>query len=315
MKQLLTELAFLLFAAPLLGQGFTPGDVLLDGPYSGPPTPEARLLVLHAGSNVPAQVISTTTAGYFRILVDRAGYAYLLRTFDIQKVDAAGNVLGTWTRPVSIRSAVFRADGALVVTHGSDSRVEILDSNGNTIQSFDTLFTGSGDEIDLAADQCTLYVAGGLYVSRYDICRQVRLPDLTQLADPTTDLRLLASGDLLVATAGSNAGDGLGSRVYRLSPTGVVLRTYAISSSKLAVSSDGGSFWVVSFNGGSVSQVDLSAATVLRTLSFASFGIQNVGVVGEPRAAINAAVPALSPFVLGALALLLIMIAAFRLQG
>jgi hypothetical protein len=306
MRFLAMCVAITLCATGSAAQTFRTGDMLLGGCCGGYPTNDARLLVLRAGNSMPQQILTDSGVGYLKILTDRAGFAYILRNFDIQKVDGAGNVLATWPQPFIPYSGVLRSDNSMIVTHGNDDNIETLDSTGNVLASFDSF--GSQGQIDLASDQCTLYRTAGNYVERYDVCSGVRLSDLPAFLPPvTTDLRILPNGDLLVAAFAS------GFHVYRISPAGAIVRDYPVDTSEIAVSVDGTSFWSIAHDGSSISEIDLNSGTVRQTISVPQFHIRSVAIVGEARAALPPVnVPALSRVLLATLAMLLAAIAIVK---
>ena len=148
------------------------------------------------------------------------------------------------------------------------------------------------DWADLAPDQCTLlYTSEGKLVKRFNVCSNAQLPDFATLpiagnntTSPTTSaygLRILPGGDVLVAAA---------SAVYRLSPAGAVVRTYAIprTSQLLTVNLDPdlATFWVGDLPTGRVSRVDLATGAVVSVLETNPvLGLGGVAVVGEVVAA------------------------------
>jgi hypothetical protein len=271
-------------------QPFRPGDILIDGGIIG--QSGGALAVIRQGALPPSPLAQAPMAGFYRILVDPSGVAWVLRTDAILRIDALGHVLSTWPQSHSPRSSVFRADGTLVVSY-HDGPFTVLDASGNTVQSVDA--SGDGAEIDLAADQCTLFQSGITVIHRYDLCQGTQLADI--IPSPITligDLRLLPNDDILITTTVN---------VKRLSPTGTVLQTLPVEATALTLTRDAHSFWAVGGGfGGShtpnaVRHVDLATGTVLETLDPAPYDVTNVGRAGEWRAALAGAVtaPALSP--------------------
>jgi len=169
-------------------------------------------------------------------------------------------------------------------------------------------------EIDLAADQCTIYYtsysATATDISRYNVCTSQPLTPLVTGLPPlafAASLRILPGQDVLLG------GDN---RVLRISPNGATTRIYQ-GTAQIALDPDGESFWTAD-GLDSVSKIDLATGnTVTRSTTFGGFPIvDSLTVVGEPRAAVLApeSIPVLSEWLLVALAAAVGAIAVFRLH-
>lgn len=221
--------------------------------------------------------------------------------------DAAGNlyVLTDWLTapPTSLRK--YSPAGSLLATYTLAGREPI--------------------NIDLAADQCTMYVFyvfGAPAIGRYDVCSRTELTDVPIVPDAFADtfshvrqFRVLADGSLLVP---------FGSHVARIHSNGTVLQTYTVPAAlagteyaAVALDPTGTSFWLATR--GQVPRVfliDLASGVVRSGPTSIGGPVEAVVVSGERRAALllaPAPTPTLSSVGLVALATALLVIAIYRL--
>ncbi len=168
---------------------------------------------------------------------------------------------------------------------------------------------GSGD---LGLDQCTLYYSEVAHsptsrtarLRRYDLCRNVGLPDVltSSLLCSDTEVRVARDGSVFIANC---------SEVSRVTTSGGV-RTYALPGSNflspwsIALTQDGRSFWSVSLYGTTLLEVDVATGAILRTLSGAYGYNVGLAIYGTPRSAVLAnlnAIPTVSHLVLAMIAI------------
>jgi hypothetical protein len=232
--------------------------------------------------------------------------------------------------PSGGRSPVFDALGNLYMFAdpytASTRELRKYSSDGVLLATYPLMNPAStANDIDLAADQCTMLILGHANaepyraeIARYDVCRGVELPSLP-IADGVLtatyvgfgfsprQFRILRGGSMLIPD---------GDRVVLLDAAGRLLRTYRIGMSDssqvqgVALDPDGTSFWLVMQRG--LYRVDLRTGGVLRGPFQTYGGINGLAVSGEPRAAITAppvSVPTFSTFPLLALATILVAVA------
>ncbi|MEA2971639.1 MAG: hypothetical protein QOG82_97 [Actinomycetota bacterium] len=232
------------------------------------------------------------------VLVDGTGalFAVNFAANSVTRFDRSGTKIGPFgqqydTHPETILRS---ADGGIYVGLNDGSRqLRRLDAGGVVRARFQPAPENRGvDWADLSPDQCTLlYTSEGKLVKQFNVCSNVQLPDFATLpiagdntTNPTTSaygLRILPSGEVLVAAAAS---------VYRLSPAGVVVRTYTVprTSQLLTVTldSDLATFWVGDLPTGRVARVELATGAVVSVLETDPVvGLGGVAVVGEVVAA------------------------------
>ncbi len=204
---------------------------------------------------------------------------------------------------------VFDAEGNAFVTQVEPTKLVKLDPNGAFIREYP--MAEAAYSIDLAADQCTLFFMLGRppKIGKYDVCKDVRLPDLTPLPAISVlgGLRILRDGTLLVAD---------GRRLVRLSESGSVLKNYVVENftewTAVAVSLSGRTFWAAS--GRHVFELSIEEGTILHgPIKIEDFVINSLAVVGEPRAAMTADIPTLGSGALLILAVALLIAALLPL--
>jgi hypothetical protein len=131
--------------------------------------------------------------------------------------------------------------------------------------------------IDLAADQCTMYLQRlDSWTERWNACTGVFIdffhgPDDPNLGESACCVRALADGSVLIGTAWLNGND-FEEFVKRLGASGSVMRTYSFPDCEgqgglggpLALSPDGGSFYA--HCGSQIYEVDVATGARLRQL-------------------------------------------------
>ena len=172
---------------------------------------------------------------------------------------------------------------------------------------------------DLALDQCTMYYMessqfGETRLKRYDICRNVALPDV-QVDFPrciSSEVRVGRDGSVFVEAC---------SAVYHIS-TGGAVRIYAlplarsINPRSIALAPDSRSFWTVESWENTLIEVDIATGSILRGPLPTGRFTEAMTIYGTPRAAVLAnitAIPTVSHSVLALFALAAITIALTRL--
>ena len=113
------------------------------------------------------------------------------------------------------------------------------------------------DWIDLAADQCTMFIASeGTNIKRHDVCTDTVLLNFNVAPLPGSNafaLRLLDDGGLLVADR---------QMIVRLDAAGAVIDTYDITGNgnwfALNLDPDGNSFWSADFGTSQVCKFDIA---------------------------------------------------------
>lgn len=173
--------------------------------------------------------------------------------------------------PGSALAMVVDAAGSVYVL--TRSAVVAVDPSGTVRATHPTMEVDWGEErtaIDLAADQCTLYIASGdLTVSRLNVCTGAPLGNFVTLhRELAYAVRVLPDGDVLVSTDG---------RLARFDANGTPVASYAFPAAlqwpgRALMLRDGGSRLLVGqaadcqlgdFLGGWLSVVDLNTGQFL----------------------------------------------------
>ena len=172
-----------------------------------------------------------------------------MSTHDLYTIPATGGDATALTTGMA-----FDSDGKLYVTHFSESRVVVYNTDGSfagtfgggystpemlvsdaagnvyvgnlggTIRKFaangtflQSYATGQVDFLDLDPDQCTMYYGReGSQVFRYNVCTDAPLATFSNSTTQAFSLRLLPDKTMLVAN---------GPNVVRLSPAGTIVQT------------------------------------------------------------------------------------------
>ncbi|MFN2471242.1 MAG: hypothetical protein ABR583_09715 [Gaiellaceae bacterium] len=175
----------------------------------------------------------------------------------------------------------------------SDGDADILkfDTDGNLLARFDAATENRGtDWIDLAADRCTMYYTSeGASVKRFNVCTGAQLADFATgfSTDPCDGLRIRPNGEVLVACT---------SRVFRLSASGTVMRTYTVPNTSLlfalTLDPDARTFWVGDLNDGTIARLTIETGQLFTLFDgMANTALGGLAVFGELRVGQDAARP------------------------
>lgn len=319
-----TELAILvttMFAAGAAAQvPFQHGDVIVSG-YSiaaDPRYADALMAVYDARGQFQRYLLPRTPLGigdpqfdaHGRLFVPISGRLAILSPDGWVQSEVYGNTFGFE------HFTLNQAGTAFGLLHGSGPTITELHSDG-TLRSFDAadLFAMG---VDLAADQCTLFVSGYKYVDHQPV-GEIAVLDVCDPARPVTrvftlpvfdpgPVRILPDGDLVVGTDRGLSDQ----RLVIVSSTGVVRRVFPIRATAIAIDPGGTSAWIVGEEGISKIALDTGATLIGPLPSPFDYRIEGVAVRGEARAAIPPAeVPALDPRCLAALTLVLLAAGVF----
>jgi hypothetical protein len=231
---------------------------------------------------------------------DGAMYSMNFTDQSISKFDGAGNLIESrWaTIPGALESCVLDSAGDLYVGEDSDTGGNLvkLDSTGAVVQTYTPDRDGSGvDQIDLAADQCTMYYTSESgNVKRFDVCHNQQLPNFNDssvsLGDTCYGLRIRPNGEVLVAC------DLV---VLRLASDGTIRQRYEpadISSSAgglfaLNLDNDDKHFFTATYQEGRIWRIDIDSgagtATPYLTTTIAGESIGGLAVFGEISVAVT----------------------------
>ncbi len=165
--------------------------------------------------------------------------------------------------------------------------------------------------MDLAADQCTMFIVLESAVRRFNVCTGTPLPDFGPVAHSYLVVKILPDGGLLLARDGA---------IDRYTPGGVLARTYPVTGTPiaLALANGGNSLWLARFCRFDLVEMDLGsgATTTIAPIEDANpnsivpyFGWS--AVLGSFH---NAGVPTVSQLMLVALGFLLASFAIFRMR-
>ena len=207
-------------------------------------------------------------------------YVTMFSSNQICKVNTFGQVIGNFGTGYSTPEKIlFDAAGNAFVGNLGGFILK-LDSDGNTLQSFNT---GRVDFMDLSADQCTmLYGQEGNRVLRYDVCTDTQLSDFSNSVVNAFAMRILPNGDLLVADRDN---------VKRLNSAGDVIQTYDVSGEgqwfALNLDPDGTSFWSAGISTSNVYKFDINSGEQLASFNAGAPGNTfGVSIFGEVTAAV-----------------------------
>ncbi len=222
------------------------------------------------------------------LALDPNGKLYVTTTAEIRVYDSNGAPLRPFAENLEGQFPsfiVFDASGnGYLGLGGISAQILKLDANGSIVAKLDPQSSEGIWAADLAADQCTLFFSSFRVLRAYDICAAKRLPDVATLPPSASILaiRVLPDGTILVA--GNDA-------VYRLNRSGQVLRTYTAPLgrrwSAVAVDPGAHTFWTAT--GNVLYQFAIESGDLLQGPFSTELDVNSLVVVGEPRAAIEAA--------------------------
>jgi hypothetical protein len=247
-------------------------------------------------------------------LTDQAANVYVTGGLGVVRFDNALQPAGTFsTLPVTTELVFDAAGSAYAGVSSASGPLVKLSSTGELLRSFDTSAFSAFPPIalDLARDQCTLYIADGVTsrVGRYDVCLGRLSPDLASIADvDITTIRILPDDTILVAAR---------SAIHRLDSAGQLLRTYSVPGRThwdgLAAELDGQDFWSSSMTPGTLVRFSV-AGQVLTDIN--NSGATTLAIIGEQRAAACVAtVPSINAAGRFMLAVVLGLVGILRVAG
>jgi hypothetical protein len=285
---------------PAMAWSAAPGDLLVSTATSGPGFTHG-FVGSYSDNGIFIGPFANVTGAPDTLADDLRGHIDL--TFSdapIAVFSVAGTPTGTFGAPGA--GVTFGANGHAYLA--APPGILEYDATGTFVRSFS--LSAQPYDVDLDADQCTIFytVLFANRIGRFDVCSDIALSDLSAIL-PGTDarrLRLLSDGSVLVAN---------NEVIARVSRTGVVLQTYAISGTSgwlsLALTTDRQAFWAGSHQ--NVSKFQLATGAALPPVIPAG-DPTSLLVVGEPRLAAVASptVPTVSR--VGILALTLALMAA-----
>ena len=162
------------------------------------------------GPTQPVMAVAAAPGGTVLGLIPRDDTFYVARvTPEGASAPVAVGPNGSW-RPQTL---VVARSGAMYVLAREGANTVVIAFNANG-QITGTHPMPGAMSIDLAADQCTLWIAGGSAIRRYDVCTGTPLPGF--LTGFTRAVRVLPDGGALVLDSG----------VKRYSAAGTLVRTY-----------------------------------------------------------------------------------------
>jgi len=330
--------ACLLLAYPCVAAeaGFRIGDVVIGANRSGYPNhvQGSTLAWFRADGSFQSTLAVTTSNTLGDAAFDPLGNLYavytdnladVIRLFDRKSGAYLGNV-GNFTNPPhpGACAITFDASGAPWLATGTScekcytSALVQLGPNGEFVHEDGVPWLQYMGGIDLAQDQCTMYVAAQSgrpgythpVIARHDICRDHFLPDFLTTAAPA-GFRILPDGGVLATS---------GTKIDRLDADGILTQQYGmpgcVSWSSIALDPDRTSFWGGCSNIGAV-RFDLRSGSVVGSpIPSPDKVVVVVAVVGEPRAALTAkeSIPVGSGWMFALLGGVLLGIACMRLQ-
>ncbi|HYR28532.1 MAG TPA: hypothetical protein VEU30_08705 [Thermoanaerobaculia bacterium] len=117
-----------------------------------------------------------------------------------------------------------RAGNIFILADGPSQQFVLDAGAGGTLRAIHPLPALSElEKIDLAADQCTLFLGAPNVISRFNVCTGTPLPDFLISLDTIADFRILPEGGVLAAVwrAGPDA-------LLRYDASGALTRTYPV---------------------------------------------------------------------------------------
>jgi hypothetical protein len=224
--------------------------------------------------------------------------------------------LGGFSRRVSQTIPGSGEPEALVVD--ADGNMYVLASNtmyaltaAGALRATYRLGTVSATSMDLAADQCTMFVVSGTTVRRFNVCTGTPLPDFGPVAHDSLGVRILPDGGVLLSRPDA---------IDRYTAGGTLARTYAVTGLPIAVglANGGNSVWLARFCVFDLVEMDLGTGAMTTVATIGSANPNSIvpysgwsAVLGSFH---NAGVPTASQLMLVALGFLLASFAIFRMR-
>jgi hypothetical protein len=230
------------------------------------------------------EILDTGLGGYTTGMAFDSSSNLYVTDFTARNVSVFNNtgaLLGTFGSGYSTpESILFNATGTAYVGNLGNG-IRKFDSTGNFL---DTVYTLRTDWIDLASDQCTMFITDeGTNIMRYNVCTKTSLPDFATGLTHDFALRILPDNGVLVADS---------SNIKRYNNTGSLVQTYDVAGQDgwfaLNLDPDGTSFWSGDMNSGKFFKFDIASGTVLNSVDTGKGGNNLFGLVvkGELTAAI-----------------------------
>ena len=313
MRVALLSACFLAVLLPVVssGQSWQAGDLLVSGKADTIAVPfsfKGKLLLFSPTGQLKAMVRTMPNAAYGELAVGPSGDVFAVSDGTIAELDQTGAPTNTFARsPNFARSITVNRGGSFFASTVFGSSNVLFYSRSGQLQSTRDLgasFLGI-TAIDLAPDQCTLFLASNLaQVGRYDVCRGAVLPALVSGGSGPApfSLRSLADGSVLVG----------GLNLQRVDASGTVIHQYGQAAGRIALAGDD-SAWISS--GTSISKINLTTgAALVGPVDTGLETINGMAVVGQVGAAAAASVPALSVTLLLCLAVSVAILGIWRLR-
>lgn len=246
-----------------------------------------------SGGNEVGELDTQTSSSEIGDMCFAPGAMYSMNFTDesISKFDGQGNLVAArWaTIPGAIESCVFDSSGNLYVGEDGDTGGQLVkvSPDGQVAKTYTPAIDSSGvDQIDLAADQCTMYYTSeGSGIKRYDVCRDQQLPDFaTGIGNACYGLRIRPNGEVLVACDVT---------VYRLSQSGTVIQAYSPQGASTSVGglfalnldNDDKHFFTATYQEGRIWRVDIDSGAGVDTpylqTTIAGASIGGLAIFGE----------------------------------
>jgi hypothetical protein len=304
-------LAVLCLTAPLAAQ--KPYEAVIAGPHGGcsfePFTSTADWIG-------PAGVIAESEGGTVAAApggrVFAAGRADSIDAFEIDEIG-----LGGFRRRVSqtIPSGPGAPDALVADVNGNlyvlaSETLYALNAAG-ALRATYPLGTSTATSMDLAADQCTMFIAADPAVRRFNVCTGTPLPDFGPVTPGHLVVKILPDGGVLLARQDA---------IDRYTPGGVLTRTYAVPGLPiaLALANGGNSVWLARFCAFDLREMDLGSGATATIAPIGNANPNSIVPYAGWSAALgsfhNAGVPTASQLMLVALGFLLGSFALFRMR-
>jgi hypothetical protein len=242
-------------------------------------------------------------------------------TFYVEYATASGSSerIGIAPPGYTPLSIVAGANGTVyaLAMDASEARVIVVFAPDGTV-TVQPLPSGIANSynMDLAADQCTLFIVAVAGIARYNVCTQTELP-LFATGITGVAVRILPDGGAVVAPGGNLA-------PVRLSPAGLPVRTYTLPEPEavraLAISEGGSRLIAATRCTESIYNVDLATGQATRvsygqySLELPRFIVPYLSWTAALGASQTPTVPTASEAALGLLAVLLAGMAFVRMR-
>lgn len=223
--------------------------------------------------------LNTTQGGYTTgMALDTANNLYVTNfsASTVSRFDKFGALLGTIGTGYSTPESIVFDNASNYYTGNLSNGIRKYNGAG-VYQS--SSFTGRVDFMDLQADQCTvLYTTEGGTIFRYNICTNTALSDFATGLSSCYALRILTSGDVLVAN---------GVDIKRLNSSGSVIQTYDVAGENswfaLNLDPDGVTFWSADYSTANVYRINIATGAVVSTFNTGTGGstVYGLAVAGE----------------------------------